>query len=130
MIVQDYLYAMADSKVVSIVPLNGANYPTWKVQCRMALVCEGLWSIVAGTEEAPPAEAAADRRAKFQARMDKALALIAPSLLYLVGDPVVVWKTLENQFQKKTWANKLMLRWKLYSLRLKMTNQYRIISGQ
>ena len=107
MIVQDYLYAMADSKVVSIVPLSSANYPTWKIQCRMALVREGLWSIVAGTEEAPPAEAAADRRAKFQARMDKALALIvlsiAPSLLYLVGDPkdpVVVWKTLENQFQK------------------------------
>ena len=124
---------MADSKVVSIVPLNSANYPTWKIQCRMALVREGLWSIIAGTEEAPPAEAAADRRAKFQARMDKALALIvlsiAPSLLYLVGDPkdpLVVWKTLENQFQKKTWANKLMLRRELYSVRRISTGSYQV----
>jgi hypothetical protein len=45
-----------------------------------------------------------------------------PSLLYLIGDPVdpvEVWTKLENQFQKKTWANKLELRRKLYSLRLK-----------
>ena len=47
-------------------------------------------------------------------RTDKALAqivlFIQPSLLYLLGDPedpVVVWKKLENQYQKKTWANKL-----------------------
>ena len=45
-----------------------------------------------------------------------------PSLLYLIGepeDPVAVWNKLEGQFQKKTWANKLELRRKLYSLRLK-----------
>jgi hypothetical protein len=43
-------------------------------------------------------------------------------LLYLLGDPqdpAVVWEKLTNQFQKKTWANKLALRRKLYSLRLK-----------
>ena len=47
---------------------------------------------------------------------------LEPSLLYLVGepeDPVVVWKKLSDQFQKKTWANKLELRRKLYALRLK-----------
>ena len=45
-----------------------------------------------------------------------------PSLLYLIGDPedpLAVWKKLKDQFQKKTWANKLELRRKLYSLRLK-----------
>ena len=34
-------------------------------------------------------------------------------------DPVVVWKRLQDQFQKKTWANKLALRWRLHSLQLK-----------
>ncbi len=43
------------------------------------------------------------------------------SLLYLIGDPedpAVVWEQLTKQFQKKTWANKLCLRKKLYSMKL------------
>ena len=43
-------------------------------------------------------------------------------MLYLVvdpDDPVAVWKKLSDQFQKKTWANKLQLRKRLYSLRLR-----------
>ena len=47
---------------------------------------------------------------------------VDPMLLYLVGDPtnpIEVWKKLADQFQKKTWANKLHLRKKLYSLLLK-----------
>ena len=47
---------------------------------------------------------------------------IEPSLLYLTGanptDPVVVWKVLADQFQRKTWANKLELKRKLLSMRL------------
>ena len=42
--------------------------------------------------------------------------------MYLLGDPqdpVVVWDKLAAQFQKKTWANKLAHRQKLYSLQLK-----------
>ena len=35
-----------DSKNVALVPLNGKNYSTWKVQCRMALMRDGLWDIV------------------------------------------------------------------------------------
>ena len=63
---------------------------------------------------------------KFLARKDKALATIVltvqPSLLYLIGDPEdpsEVWQKLESQYQKRTWANKLQLRRKLISLRLK-----------
>ena len=47
---------IAESKTsVSSVPLNGANYPTWKVLCRMALACarDGLCRIVSGTETEP-----------------------------------------------------------------------------
>ena len=48
---------------------------------------------------------------------------IALSLsLFCLGepeDPLAVWKKLSDQFQKKTWANKLGLRRRLYSLKLK-----------
>ncbi len=88
----------------SIVLLNGKNYPTWKLQCRMALVKDSLWDIVRGTETLEE-DANAD-----------------PSLLYLLGEPEfpgAVWTKLEEHFQRKTWANKLHLRRKLYALRLK-----------
>ena len=111
---------MSKSKVV-IVPLNSSNFPTWTVQCRMALVKDRLWNIVNGTEVIP-AVAEADQWAKFIARRDRAPVLIVlsvqPSLLYLLGnpeDPVLVWKKL----QKKTWTNKLELRRRLYSLKLR-----------
>ena len=63
---------------------------------------------------------------KFIAQKNCALVVIVlsinPSLLYLLGDPTdptVVWQQLSAQFQKKTWANKLALRRRLHSLRLK-----------
>lgn len=109
----------------SIVPLTGPNYPTWKIQCQMTLMKDGLWSIVNGSETAPDSSAA-ERYQKFVARRDRALATIVlsvePSLLYLVGDPkdpVAVWGLLAGQFQKATWANKLALRRRLHTLRLK-----------
>ena len=105
-----------------MVPLKGSNYSTWKIQCRMTLMKEGLWQIVSGTEIAPRGE---DARRKFIVRRDQALATIVlavePSLLYLLGDPqdpAVVWEKLSNQFQKKSWANKLALRRRLYGLKL------------
>ncbi len=88
----------------------------------MALVKDGLWSIVSGSETAP-ASTEAEKYAKFVSRRDKALAIIVlsvyPSLLYLLGDPedpVVVWKKLSDQFQKKSWANKLSLTRRLNNL--------------
>ena len=116
---------MADAKAVSIVPLSGTNYPTWKVQCRMALIREGLWGIVAGTEGCPDSATDADKHMKYMARRDRALGTIVlavdPSLLYLIGDPEdpkVVWEKLSGQFQKKTWANKLGLRKRLVTMKL------------
>ena len=68
----------------------------------MALIKEGVWSIINGTEMEP--EGNAKRKAKFAARHDKTLSTIVqvmePSLLYLVGpdprDPVVVWRALAD----------------------------------
>ena len=117
---------MSEMKTVGIAPLNGTNYPTWKLQCRMALMKDGLWGIVSGTEAAPDRERNAEGYAKYASRRDRTLALIVlsmePSLLYLIGDPedpVKVWEKLSDTFQKKTWANKLEFRRKLYTLRLK-----------
>ena len=49
---------------ILIKPVNGANYATWKVQCKMALIREGLWNIVNGTETAPTESH--DHGAKFE----------------------------------------------------------------
>ena len=77
-------------KVVIVIPLNGANYPTWKIQCQMMLMKDELWGIVSGTESAPT-DGNTDHRAKFEARKDRALAVIVlsldPALLYFLGDP-------------------------------------------
>ena len=60
-------------------------------------------------------------------RRDRASTMIVlsvdPTLLFLLGPdpktPAVVLKKLADQFQKKTWPNKLALRRKLYNLKLK-----------
>ena len=108
-----------------IVPLNESNYPTWKLQVKMLLIKEGLHGFVNGTEIEPNATEA-DALTKYRARKDKALAFIVlaidPKLLYLISDPkdpAVVWTMLSDTFQKKSWSNKLRLRKKLYSMRLK-----------
>ena len=88
----------------------------------MALVKDGLCN----TDPTPSVSDSEDKKAKYKSKKDKALSTIVlsiePSLLYIIDepdDPVVVWKKLADQFQKKTWANKLVLRRKLQSLKLK-----------
>ena len=116
---------MAEAKTVAVVPLKGSNYPTWKIQCKMALIREGLWDIVVN-EETEPLSDEAELFSRYLSKKNRALAIIVlsvdPSLLYLLGEPSEpneVWTTLENQFQKKTWANKLALRRKLHSTKMK-----------
>ena len=83
---------------VLMTPLKGSNYATWKVQCRMALIKEGLWGIVNGTESISE-DASNDEKNKFALKRDKALATIVlsvdPTLLYILGpepnDPSKVW---------------------------------------
>ena len=107
-----------------IIPLNERNFPTWKVQIKMHLIALELYNIIEEVETAPADMSSAEFR-KLSNRRNKALATIVlavePKLLYLLGDhtdPVKVWKTLINTFQKKTWTNKLRLKNKLYSVKL------------
>ncbi|KAK4325723.1 hypothetical protein Pmani_003666 [Petrolisthes manimaculis] len=115
---------MAEHKS-TVVPLDDSIYATWKVQCKMALIKEDVWSLVDGTEPIPdPTET--NKYSKYVLKKNKALAIVVlsvdPKLLYLLGepeDPKKVWNKLADQFQKKTWSNKLQLRRRLYALRLK-----------
>ena len=118
--------AESSKSAVTVSQLNGSNYGTWKIQCKMALVKDGLWGVVDNTDPAPSVSDSEDKKAKYKSKKDKALATIVlsiePALLYIIdepNDPVVVWQKLADQFQKKTWANKLVLRCKLQSLKLK-----------
>ena len=60
---------MAKSRSVTVVPLNESNYSTWKIQCKMSLIKDGLWGIVSGEEDPPGRE---EERAKYSLRKDKA----------------------------------------------------------
>ena len=87
---------------------------------------EGLWDIVAGTEA--PLDPATEAYAKYVSRRERALATIVlavpPSLLHLLGDlvdPADVWK---KQFQKKTWANKLRPRKRLFTMNSGSMKEY------
>ena len=98
---------MAELKQVSIVPLKGLNYATWKVQCTMALKKDGVWGIMSCNEEATASDADPKELKRYAVRQDKALATVVssvdPSLLYIIGDPVAliaVWKKLEEQFRR------------------------------
>ena len=100
-----------ESKSGTIVKLSGQNYATWKNQLRMTLLNEGLWGIVNGTVESPHDVGALH---EYQAKKDRALEIIVlavePSLLHLLGDsqdPQLVWNKLQQQFQRKSWCNKL-----------------------
>ena len=64
---------------VTVVPLSGKNYPTWKGQCRMALMKDSLWNIVKGTESPPPTSQT-KKYQKYVARKDRALAIIVLSV--------------------------------------------------
>ena len=100
---------MADVK--KVIPLDGKNYPTWKIQCRMALMKDSLWDIISGIEPLSD-ERNADARRKFMTRSDRALTIIVlavdPSLLYLLGDPKdprAVWQYNFNAKPGQTSCN-------------------------
>ena len=96
---------MAESTKVAVSPLTGSNYSTWKIQCKMALIKENLWGIIDGTDKPPAEDASADRQAKYKARRDKALATIVlnvdPSLLYLLGIPVLSGQSCRNSSRRR-----------------------------
>ena len=87
----------------------------------MALIRDGLLSIINEMETVPNSRTYAILPTKYLSWKDRAMATIGlsvkPSFFYLIGDPddpAVVWKKLADQFQKKMWANELALRRRLF----------------
>ena len=96
---------MAESEI-AIVPLTGANFPTWKIQHKMSLIKDGLWGIVDGSKAAPTETDGV--YFKYIFRKNLALATIFLSidlsLLYLLGDPTdptAVWERLLPNFKRR-----------------------------
>ena len=80
----------------------------------MALIRDGVWGIVNGSEQAP--EERSDAHRNYTTRSDRALSTVVLSidlsLLYLVGDPddpADVWKKLGDQFQKKVTGEQVAI---------------------
>ena len=65
-----------ETKLVNLVPLNGTNYATWKVQCKMALIRDGVWNSVNGKEIVPNSRTEMGLHAKYLSRKDRTLATI------------------------------------------------------
>lgn len=112
------------TKTLSVAPLIGSNYNTWKLQCQGALMRDGLWGIVAGSEPEP---VEGDLRVKYQDRKHRALGTliltISTQLHYVLGNPTptcprALWLNLEQQFQRKSWPNISAKRKKLHGLRM------------
>jgi len=100
---------MVESKIV-IVPLTGANFPPWKIQCKMSLIKDGLWGIVDGNEAAPAETDGA--YSKYISRKNRALAIVLPidpSLLYLLGDPVTQKLVRRTGFGNQKWSGRTNL---------------------
>ena len=85
----------------------------------MALVCDGLWGIVSGTETVPDP---GQERQKFLARRDRALATIVLAVTVSVGGsrrPGCCLEKATKPIPKEDMGNKLALRRRLHSLVLK-----------
>ena len=69
-----------ETKFVNLVPLNGTNHATWKVQCKIALIRDGVWNIVNGTEIVLDSRTEMGLHAKYLSSKDRALVMIVLSL--------------------------------------------------
>lgn len=99
-----------------------SNYAAWKSKIEMVLIREGLWKIIAG-RYAKPEPGDIDALAKWDEEAEKATATI---FLYLsenaenrvkdLRDPILVWKTLEEAFNRVGFAARYNLWQKLFSV--------------
>ncbi|GJW21741.1 retrovirus-related pol polyprotein from transposon TNT 1-94 [Tanacetum coccineum] len=110
------------SSSVSVVEkFNGkSNFSLWRVKVRALLKQQGIWAPLAGPKPADMSDA------KFNSLDEKAHSTILLSLsdevLYEVADEETaagVWKKLEKLYMTKSLTNKLLLKQRLFSLRMK-----------
>ena len=95
-----------ETKFVNLVPLNGTNYATRKIQCKMALIRDGLWDIVNMTESVPDSRTETALHAKYLSRRDRELGnncFIGGTLLKHKGvfGKLIEWKAMVEKSSGK-----------------------------
>ena len=109
------------SSLVSIEKFNGkSNFSLWRIKIRALLKQQGIWAPLAGPKPADMTDA------KYASQDEKAHSTILLSLsdevLCEVADEETasgVWKKLEKLYMTKSLTNKLLLKQRLFSLRMK-----------
>ncbi|GJW36494.1 hypothetical protein Tco_0059414 [Tanacetum coccineum] len=113
--------SQTSSSVVSIEKFNGkSNFSLWRIKIRALLKQQCIWAPLAGPNPVDMTDA------KYASQDEKAHSTILLSLsdevLYEVADEetvVGVWKKLEKLYMTKSLTNKLLLKQRLFSLRMK-----------
>ena len=98
----------------SVSPLNNRNYPSWSKEIKAWLRLKGLWLLVSGEETVPVGSKEKPAEAKEVAEWKRNAQKAAGALLLSVeeqfrgvldgieDDPIAIWTTLEEQFNKKS----------------------------
>ena len=119
--------AQEDIKL-SIDKLEGAkNWQIWKYQMTAILEARELYGHIDGTLTRPSAsDSSSGATASFDKAQKKTKALIVTSiksdLIYLITEcqtPKEIWDTLKQRFERDTMVNKLFLKQRFFSLRMK-----------
>ncbi|GJW99619.1 retrovirus-related pol polyprotein from transposon TNT 1-94 [Tanacetum coccineum] len=111
----------SSSSVVSIEKFNGKNnFSLWRIKIRALLKQQGIWASIAGTK--PYDTTDANYMLQEENAHSTILLCLSDEVLYEVGDEETekrVWKKLETIYMKKLLTNKLLLKQRLFSLRMK-----------
>ncbi|GJR80554.1 hypothetical protein Tco_0151339 [Tanacetum coccineum] len=113
--------SQTQSPSVSIEKFNWkSNFSLWRIKVRALLKQQGIWAPLAGPKPANMTDV------KYSSQDEKAHSTILLSLsdevLYEVADEETtagVWKKLEKLYMTKSLTNKLLLKQRLFSLRMK-----------
>ena len=112
---------MSSSQLINIEKFSGkSNFSLWRIKIRALLKQQGIWAPISGTKPADMIDA------NYKLQEEKAhstiLLCLSDEVLYEVGDEETakgVWEKLETIYMTKSLTNKLLLKQRLFSLRMK-----------
>lgn len=118
----DYAFAMEHSSLSRINKFDGTNFHAWKFKMQMVLEERDLWEVVSGEVKIGDLANSMDQ-ASFKRKSRKAMAAIYLAmedfqlpLVRSASDAYDAWSRLEDHFEKKSLANKLFLRRRLFTV--------------
>ncbi|GJW39229.1 hypothetical protein Tco_0065074 [Tanacetum coccineum] len=109
------------SQITNIEKFSGkSNFSLWRIKIRALLKQQGIWAPISGKKPADMTDA------NYNLQEEKAhstiLLCLSDEVLDEVGDEETaagVWKKLETIYMAKSLTNKLLLKQRLFSLRMK-----------